>query len=772
MSLHVIGKSVAKKDAIEKVKGKAVYTGDMKLPGMLVGKVLRSPHAHAEIVKIDTGRAKALPGVKAVLTFEDTPKIKYNMAGFPPSGVFPLPEDQYILSEKARFVGDGIAAVAAVDEDTALEALKLIEVEYRVLPAVFDIESVLNGEGSQIHNESPELFDAQRNLVTQFTQPFVVGDVEKGFAEADLVLEETYSTHKVFHCSLEPCSVSIASYDDSGRLTVWSSTQMPYLVRRLLAQSLDMPIGMVRVIKPYVGGAFGSRLGMVNEPLAALLAKITKAPVKVEYDREESFLASEGRHPGLYKIKTGIKKDGTFTARQLIGWYDTGAYATHGPSQAAVQGAWFVGMYKCPNVNYQGTTVYTNTPLSGAYRGYGNPQIVFAVESHNDSLAEKLGIDPLEIRLKNHPCAGEIWPWTGWHIESCGLEEAIERGAKAIGWKEKRGVRQNGKIKRGVGMGFMMHVSGARPILHENAGAFIKMNEDGSVNVITGSTDVGQGSTTTLAQIVAEELGISYGDVHMSVAGTDTDTAPFDIGSHASRQAYSAGYAVQLAASKIKEQLLDQAAEMLKTAKEELVAEGGRVYIVADREQSLSYAQIATQAHFGEKGYQFLSAVSTQPPGDPPVYAAQFAEVEVDTETGIVKVVKMAAGHDVGRAINPRVVEGQIEGSLHHGIGYATIECMVLDKEKGRWLNGNFHDYKLMTAVDMPEIDSIVVEAPSKTGAFGVKSVGESGLVPTAAAIANAVYDAIGVRITDLPITPEKVLAALAEKEKMEEEAI
>ncbi|MBI4320779.1 MAG: molybdopterin-dependent oxidoreductase [Chloroflexi bacterium] len=757
MLASVIGQSIQRIDALEKITGAAEYVGDLSLKGMLWGKVLRSPLAHARILTIDSARARRLAGVRTVTTFDDTPRVPWNSAGLPPSKGTTLTPDQYILADKARYVGDAVAAVAAVDEDTAREALELISVEYEPLPAVLDpLEAMANG--------APILHSAERNIAAHL--PVGIGSVEAGFEQADQVFEDTYRTQKVFQCTIEPCSVSLATFDKSGRLTVWSSTQMPHSARALIARAMDMPIGRVRVIKPYVGGAFGSRLGIVNEAICSLLAQKSGKPVMVQYSREESFIGSESRHPIILQLKTGVKRDGTFTARQLKTIIDAGAYTTHTTSFARPYVGFWLAMYKCPNIRIDAYSVHTNTPPSGAYRGYGNPQAVFAVESQVDDIAAALGIDALEMRIKNHPCRGEPWGKTSWAIESCGLEEAIERAAASIGWKEKRGRAAAGPKKRGVGMAYMMHGSGARPGLTELSSAIIKINEDGSANVVYSTTDSGQGSATALSQIAAEEMGLRFEDVLITLT-TDTDVTPFDVGSHASRQIYSGGNAVRTAAADVKEKILAQAAKMLEVSPGDLQIKDSYVSVKGSPDRGLSVGVVAREAHFGKSGlaHQIIGVASKEPPGTPPAYAAQFAEVEVDTETGMVSVIKMAAAHDVGTAINPANVEGQIEGALQQGIGFALTEQFVVSRSSGEPLNANFTDYKLLTSVDMPVVDTIIVEAPALTGPFGAKSIGESGLVATAAAIGNAIADAVGIRLKELPFTSEAILKALREKQ-------
>lgn len=754
MGYSVVGKSVTKVDALPKAKGAAKYLADLKFPHMLYGKILRSPHAHAKVLSIDTSKAEALRGVEAVLLPEDCPKAFFNMAGFPPGEEFPIPSDQHILTRNPIYVGDPVCAVAAVSEEIAEEAVGLIEVKYEVLPAVFDPEEAIK--------ESAPQFKDGGNVIAKM--PMAWGDVAKGFAEADVIVENRYTTQKVYQCSMEPTSCATAMFDDKGKLTIYTPTQMAHLTRRIVAQAMEMRAGDVRIVKPYVGGGFGSRLGTVAEPVAAMLAKKAGKPVQVVYSREESMCNSEQRHPAIIDIKTGVKADGTLVALEMKAIVNTGAYTTHGPTIALLVGAWALSMYRLPNASYEGLCVCTNTMYNGAYRGYANPQAVWAVEQQMDILAEKLNMDPIEIRMKNYLKEGEVWPWSRMEIESCGFAECMKRGLESIDWYNKYGKGKDGLKKRGLGLATMMHVSGAAPALKEISGAFVKLNEDGTANLILGSPDLGQGSTTALMQICAEELGLNYEDIIVDDAITDTDYALFDIGSHASRQMYSGGNAVKKAAAMAKERLLALAADMLKEPVEKLIAKDGQVYVADNPEKSVTHQEVAFEAHFGEIGKQIWGTCSENPPGNPPVYAIHFAEVEVDTETGEVKLLKLVAAHDTGRMINPSNVYGQIQGGVHHGIGMALTEEIKICPETGRVLNPDLANYKIHTILDMPEIDSIAIEAVSKTASHGQKSIGESGLIPTCAAIGNAVYNAIGVRITDLPITPEKVLKALAER--------
>ncbi|OIJ14500.1 hypothetical protein BKP35_06365 [Anaerobacillus arseniciselenatis] len=752
MDFSVIGKNYHRQDGLPKAKGTAKYVADLKFDNMLYGKILRSPHAHAKVLSIDITRAKELPGVIGIVTPEDCPETKFNMAGFPPGEDFPLPQDQLILTDHPLYVGDPICAVAAVSERVAEEALQLIDIEYEVLPHVIDRHEAIKDDAVQIKEDG--------NVISRF--PLAWGDVDQAFAEADVIVENRYTTQKAYQCSIEPSSGVVAMWNDMKRLVVYSPTQMPHLVRRILAQALDVRPGDIEVIKPHVGGGFGSRLGVVAcEPIAALLSKQTGKPVKIIYTREESLENTEQRHPITYEIKTAAKADGTLIGHDMKAIVDTGAYATHGPSIGILAGLWGLTMFKTPHVRYEGITTSTNTMYNGAYRGYGNPQSVWAVEQQMDLIAEKLNIDPIDLRRKNMLQEGDVWPWSGYPIESCGLPECLDKGEEIIGWKEKRANKQNdGVKKRGLGVATMMHVSGAKPILHELSSAFVKFNEDGTANLLIGSAEIGQGCNTALMQICAEELGINYEDVIVP-ENVNTDYTMFDIGSHASRQVYSTGHAVKKASAEAKEKLLQVASAMLGVHPNELDAKEGKIFVKKDPEKFVTHADANLEAHFRHDGKQIWGACSENPPGNPPVYAAHFAEVEVDVETGEIKVVNFVAAHDTGVMINPNLVYGQIQGAIQHGLGYSLTEEVQICQETGRVLNPDLVNYKVFTMEDMPDFDIVVVEAAAKSSSHGQKSVGESGLVPTAAAISNAVYDAIGVRITDLPITPEKVLKAL-----------
>jgi 4-hydroxybenzoyl-CoA reductase alpha subunit len=748
-----IGKRVPKLDAIDKVTGRAVYGHDMKLPRMLYGKILRSERAHARILSMDTSRAQKLPGVKAVITGDDIPDIRVGFAK----------DNPVLKTGKVRSFRDEIAAVAAVDEDTAQEALDLIKVEYEDLPAVFDPEEAMQPGAPLIHEK------AERNILSIMTQSYFHGDVEKGFAESDVVVEDRFTLTRVAHCCMGTC-FCLASLDNSGNLTVWSSTQMPFMAQRELSTALKMPPEKIRVIKATIGGGFGSKLDTYPyEPICVLLAQRTGRPVRITFTREEEFIASPTRQPVICDIKSGARKDGTLTARQIKMILDNGAYSSWGATTPLVMMQTISSLYRVPNVKYDVLVVYTNHPYAGAMRGYGNPQATFVVESHIDMLAHELGMDPMEFRLKNANQPGDV-TGQGVKITSCGLSECIEKAAEGIGWQEKRGKQRS----RGVGMAAQLHVGGgARIYPSDGCGTTIKVDDYGKVTVITGSSDMGQGSETVIAQIVAEEMGVPVGNI--TVVNTDTDLTPWDVGAHASRTTFIAGNSARLAAADAKRQILEAAAQAYKQQVENLDMRDGQIFVKGEPEEGIPYAKTVRAQHFRPGGDLVLARGWYEPPTEKQdkefrgnisaayAFAAQAAEVEVDTETGEVKVLKIAAAHDVGRAINPMAVEGQIEGGVSMGLGYGLSEELVL--EKGKLLNPNFADYALPTALDMPPIDPLIVETIDSEGPFGAKGMAEPANNPTAPAIANAIYDAVGVRIKDLPITAEKVLKALKEKQ-------
>jgi len=757
--LSVVGKRLPRPDAVAKATGTANYTVDIRLPGMLICKVLRSPYPHAKIIKIDKFAAEKLAGVEAVITFKDVPQRPFNVAiediliRDQTIRFERAKQDQYVLSEKARFVGDAIAAVAAVSEGIAEEALELIEVEYEKLSAVFDPKEAMKDEAPRVHDY------AGTNHVWHHPFPTPEGDIEKGFQEADHIIEETFHSSKQKHCVMEPVSC-IAAFEPTGRLTVWSPSQNAYPSRRKIAELFHIPEGMIRWISPHTGGGFGAGTSLRAEPVCITLAIKTGRPVKLVYSREEQFVGTETRHPITYTVKMGVKGDGAITALQMSFIMDAGAYFSHSGEVAGASLGHSMALYRAQNTAGGGEIVYTNLPVSGAFRGFGNPQGMWALEQAVDMAAEKIGMDPLEFRLKNHMRTGDRTWITSIPIENSEMAKCIRSGAEHIGWKEKRGGEKGRVRKRGVGMAIMMHSSGDFPILVEHSTALIKLNEDGSANLAVSPGEIGQNIVGALSQIAAEGIGLRYEDIH--VVWGDTDATVFDVGSHASRTCYIAGNAVKKAAEEVKQQIIDRAAKMIEASAGDLEVKGGRVHVKGSPNRGITVREVAHDAAYNVKDdvCQIFGSAS-HGTGQSPVPEAVFAEVEVDTEIGDIRLIKMVLAHDIGRSINPMTVEGQLEGGLTQGIGYGLTEDYIVNRGTGVLETDNFTSYKIPSALDVPMIEILLIEQPVASGPYGAKSAGESPMNAIAPAIANAVYDAIGIRIKDLPITPEKVLKAL-----------
>ena len=728
----------------------------IKLPEMLEGKILFSPHAHAKILKIDTSKAEQLPGVEAVITWEDVPKNLFNPNKLDLILVHPELEfkDTYVLSEKARFVGDRIAAVAAVDAATAQEALELIEVEYEVLPAVFDpMEAMKPG--------APKLHDfAENNISVHFDFPVAWGDAEAGFQEADIVVEETFRTAKNHICQFEPCTC-IADFGADGRLTIWSPSQHPFLHRRKIAEIFDMPEGMIQWITPHVGGAFGKYGSLSVEPVCVALAKKAGRPIKLELSREEDLFATEPRQRYVSTGKIGLTKDGAITALQEKIIVDGGAYYTHNFSTTAVNMGGFLGLYRCPNVAAEATCVYSNVHPTGGVRGYGNHEGTCMLEQLVDKAADKLGMDPLDLRLKNAKKAGDPSS-TGIPMETCTFEEMIKLGAEKIGWKEKRArKKEDGPKRYGIGAGIAMDVSGAQPFNIQHRNAFIKFNEDGSVNLLLNAADLGQNIIGAMAQIAAETLGLNYEDIHV-VTG-DTDSTLYDIGQHASGGCYQIGNAVINAAGEAKKQLLERAAKKLEAAPEDLEVREGHIYVTSDSEKTISVGEVSREAMYNFEGehLNISGQGSFSPVQNPPPFSVVFTEVEVDIETGEVKVLKILYVADPGRAINPATVEGQLEGAIAQSLGYVLTEEYVSNRETGVLESDNLNTYKVPSILDMPETEVVLYEEPVPSGPFGAKGIAQGAMIAVTPSIANAIYDAVGVFITDMPATAERILEGL-----------
>ncbi len=762
--LTAVGKRLPRPDAPQKVLGAAQYVADIKLPGMLAGRILRSPYPHARIKKIDASKAKKLPGVVAVITHADVPKLRYTRSvmaeALPPFAFAGEGLDTYILTDKARYVGDWVAAVAAVDVYTAEEALDLIEVDYEQLPAVFDPEEALKPGAPLIHE------DKKGNVAGNIVHAFNVGDVEKAFKESDVVVEFSGQNSRQKHCHLEP-DVAIASWEGS-RVTVWSPCENPHLGKKALAKRVfGIDVGCVRWITPAVGGAFGARLAFGVETIAAMLAKAAGKPVKVVNTREEEFAGYNSRTEQRQMMKLGVKKDGNITAIKMRTLSLGGAYMSHAGTISAVNMQHTLGLFRCPNIDAEAKIVYTNNPPTSGLRGYGNAEGAFILQQLVDIAAEKLGMDPTEFRLKNNKKPGEPSFFIPVPLEQNALDTCIKVGAEKIGWKKKWagwGKKKEGRFRRGVGMSVMNHASGAGGFLLEHSNTMMKLHEDGSATLIVSPCEMGQGILGVLSQIAADAAGLCYESIRV-VTG-DTDVTLFDVGSHASRSTLVIGNAVLTAGKKIKQQVIERAAKKLGVPADKLDVKEGWVYVKSSPKKGIRVAEISHDAiyEYGKEGAN-ISAIGTyQSLSHNPNFQAGFAEVEVDIETGVIKVLKYVVAHDIGRAINPQTVEGQLEGGSVQGLGFALTEDFTVDEKTGETITTSFATYKIPSALDIPEIEVILVEEGNPTGPFGAKGVGEPGLVNVAPAIANAIYDAVGVRITSLPMTPEKMLKALKAK--------
>ncbi|HWI62688.1 MAG TPA: molybdopterin cofactor-binding domain-containing protein [Symbiobacteriaceae bacterium] len=762
--LKVVGKSVRKVDNNKLVTGRPAFTDDIEHRGMLHARLLLSPHAHARIKRIDATKARQLPGVHAVLTYQDIPRVTFTTAG--QSYPEPSPFDTRSLDDKVRFVGDRVAAVAAETPEIAEQALRLIEVDYEVLPAIFDPVEALKPGAPIIHDE-PDCsgiggYDATKNLAAEIHAQ--VGDIEKGLAEADIVIERTYKVPQVQQTPLET-HICITRLDENNRLEVRTSTQVPFHVRRIIAPVLGLRPSQIRVIKPRIGGGFGVKQEILVEDIAGHLTLKTGRPVKIELTREEEFMATRSRHPQVIRMRTGVKLDGTMTAHEMIVVANTGGYGSHALTVQSNTGSKAMALYKCPNIRFDCQTAYTNLPPAGAFRGYGGPQGFFAVECHLDEVANALKMDPLEFRLKNCLKAGDVNPLAealgegreGFEqrIVSCGLPQASEFGRQQIGWDDFR-MPSGLQKRRGVGVAFAMHGT-AIPGLDMGA-ASIKMNDDGTFNLLVGATDLGTGSDTILAQLAAEVLGVKTEDV--IVYSSDTDMTPFDTGAYASSTTYISGGAVVRAAEDVAAQIQVVAGAMLEISPDDLELRDGKVF--ANDGRSVTLEAVALRSLHQHNQHQIGAIASKMSYDCPPPFAATFADVEVDVETGEVEVKKLVMSVDGGRIVNPALALGQVEGGMTQALGYAVSEEMVYD-EAGRMLNPNFRDYRVFLADEMPEIVAHLVETDDPFGPYGVKAVAEIPMDGVAPAVANAIFAATGVRITEIPLTPERVWKALQE---------
>lgn len=789
-----VGKPDVKVDAIKLVQGKAAYTADFDIKGMLVAKVLRSPYAHARIKNIDARKALALPGVAAVLTWKDIPRVVFSTAG--QSDPIPGPLDTFSLDNCVRFVGDRVAFVAAESEEIADAALRLIEVEYEPLPTLLDPEEAMHPGAPILHNEAEYVnfgeSDPTCNLAARIR--IDIGDVDQGFSEADQIIEGDYEVPKVQQSHIEP-HVVITYWDEDDRLVVRSSTQVPFHARRILAPVLGLPIKRIRVIKPRIGGGFGGKQEVLIEDVAAHLTIATRKPVIYECTREEEFIASRSRHPMRIHMKTGVKKDGTVTANLMYILTDTGAYGCHALTVTGNTGHKAMALYvgdgkyrQSPNIRFYADVVYTNHPPAGAYRGYGVPQGYWAVDRHMEKIARKLGLDSLEFRLKNALRAGELHPFsTAWSegrepkpeiIQTCGLDECVEQGKAIIAWEQKYGneswhqVAGKPYLRKGIGASLMLQGT-AIPYL-DMGGASLKINDDGSFNLMIGATDLGTGSDTVLGQMAAEVLGVPLEDV--IVYSSDTDFTPFDKGAYASSTTYISGTAVVMASKQVAERIRTRAARMFNTkAQSEKIIDPRTIELkdrcaIAPDGRRISLTEIALETMHHSDQEQIMAVASYYSPVAPPPYAAQFAEVTLDIETGQITVDRLVSAIDSGVIINPLTASGQTEGGMTQALGYAVCEEMVYD-EKGVARERDFRDYHIFEAHEMPQLNTIFVETFEPTHPFGVKATAEIPMDGVAPAVANALLDAslaydknFAVNIDQNPITPERVWRALKVK--------
>jgi len=749
----VVGRRVQRIEGFEKVTGDSKFIADIFLPGMLIGKVLRSPFPHARIRHIDISKAEKLPGVRAVVTAEDTIKR--------PWGAFFA--DQYILSVgKTRYVGEEVAAVAAIDPDIAEEAVDLIEVDWEPLPGVFDAEEAMQDGAPLVHDDKPN------NIA--ITLDIERGNIAQAFAESDVIVEDTFQSMPQWHCSIETIG-SVAEYAPGGKYTIYMNTQTLFSARLRIAAALGVPETDVRIIQSAVGGGFGGKSCDDNNALvAAVLARKARKPVKLINTREEEFLA--GCRPRVFmkiNVKIGFKKDGRIRAKHIKVIADNGAYSAKAPAITGVAAMRHDTCYKYTDVKTEAKLVYTNKVPTGAFRGFGNPSAEWAVEQAIDLGAHELGIDPIEIARINAAETGYVSPH-GNRVTSCELRQCLDMTEKMIDWKAKRAKKEP---NTGLGLACTVHVSGKRHFGdYDGSSATIKLNEDGKALILSGEGECGQGAHTAMCQIAAEELGIRVEDVEISRA--DTDLTTFCLGAFASRLTYVSGNAVKNAAANVKRQLFEQAAEMLEANPEDLISRDGRVFVKGAEGKSVTVADVARARLFRHNGAPIVGSGSFDADSVLPDstrfgnesgaynYGVQAAEVHVDPETGQVRVLNFVIASDCGTVIYPMGAEGQVEGGLAQGIGYALTEGLQFDE--GRPVNPNFSDYRIPSMRDMPPLRYAFADSYEPTGPFGAKGLGELNMDPTAAVINNAIFDAVGVRVKTLPITPEKILRALRER--------
>lgn len=750
--MTVIGDRCMRVDAIAKVTGRARYTDDYMMAGMCYAKYVRSPIAHGYADNIDCDEARSLPGVLAIFTWEDIPDITFATAGH----AWMLDEskqdvaDRQLLTRHVRHHGDAVAIVVARDELTAEKAAQRVHVDWQPLPVITTPEAALAPDAVNIHPGG--------NLLKQ--SEMSTGDVQQTIDEADYQIQGRYQTPVIQHCHMEGVTC-FAWMEENARITIVSSTQIPHIVRRVVAQSLGISWSMVRIIKPYVGGGFGNKQDVLEEPMAAFLTtKLGGIPIKVSLSREECFLASRTRHAFTLDGKLGLNCDGTLKGFSLDVLSNTGAYASHGHSIASAGGNKVAYLYPRSAYAYRAKTCYTNLPSAGAMRGYGAPQVVFAVEAMLDDAAAALGLDPVDVRLRNAACEGDTNPLTGKTIYSAGLPECLRKGRELFEWDKRReeSLNQQGRIRRGVGVACFSYTSNTWPVGVEISGARLLMNQDGCIHVQTGATELGQGADTVFSQMVAETVGVPINYIHV-ISTQDTDVTPFDPGAFASRQSYVAAPALRKAAQMLKEKIIDYAAVMLHQSAMNLTLSNGNIILIdAPQTPLLSLADLAMDSFYHpERGGQLSAESSVKTTTNPPAYGCTFVDLSVDIDLCKVTINRILNVHDSGRILNPLLAEGQVHGGMGMGIGWALFEEMIIDAESGIVRNPNLLDYKMPTMPDIPALESAFVETLEPQSAYGHKSLGEPPIIPVAAAIRNAVRMATGVAINTLPLTPKRL---------------
>ncbi|MFA7018900.1 MAG: xanthine dehydrogenase subunit XdhA [Sphaerochaetaceae bacterium] len=755
--MKIIGKPLNRVDAKEKVTGKAKYTGDLVSPHALFAKVMHSTIANGLVKSFDLEEAWKVPGVIDIVTCFDVPDIQYPTAGHPWSTEKKHQDiaDRKLLNTRVRFYGDDIAAVIAEDEITAHEAVSKIKVTYEEYEPILSVEAALAPTASTIHEEKPD------NIVVQSS--YEVGSFEEARQEKGLIkIEGHYETPIVQHCHLE--KATSFAYMEEGKIVVVSATQIPHIVRRVCAQALGVSYGDIRIIKPYIGGGFGNRQDALTEPLNAYLTlRVGGRQVRLEYTREETFACTRVRHAMKFHIVSYVRKDGTFAARSILAYSNQGAYASHAHALVANAVNGFRMMYPVGAIKGEAYTVYTNLPTAGAMRAYGIPQIGFALEAHIDDIVRETGFDPIVFRKKNMMKLGFVDPITTIECHSTGLSECIDVGEKYLNYREKRAqyANQTGPIRKGVGMAIFCYKTGVYPISLETSACRMILNQDGSLQLQMGATEIGQGADTVFAMMAAETIGLSMDKIHV-ISKQDTDVTPYDTGAYASRQTYVSGMAVKKTAQVFRKKLLDYAGFMLNKDPWDLDIKDNYIVHTNKDKHLLSVATVAEESCYSLTNSRHISAEESHHCSDNTYsFGVCFAEIEIDIPMCQIKVLDIINVHDSGRIINHQTAEGQVQGGMSMGLGYGLYEHLDFDQKTGRMLNDNLLDYKLMTPMDTPDLHVAFVETDDPTGPYGNKSLGEPPTIPVAPAIRNAMLNATGIAVNSIPLNPEKLFYAI-----------